>query len=315
MSIWTDKQGRRHVGVMLNRRRVHRVLPKGSSARDAKQVESSLRTALGAKREPNIPGDPPLADIMAIYIKHADSLRSPETAKHHALRVGPWVEGRRASETRQVAAQMTQDMTGHYAPATINRSLGALSKALRLAYKTDVVAIDYSRVIERLPEQNQRDTVLSLNEVKTLADCASETVKAAIWIAIYTGCRRGEILAIKKADISETSIRLRAGNTKTLKARSVPIAAPLRPWLDHVPLGINFEGLKTGFRRAREKAGMPHVTFHDLRRSCATLMIQAGVDLYVVSKLLGHSSVQVTQARYGYLQEERMREGLAKTFG
>ncbi len=300
---------------MLNGRRVHRVLPKGASSRDAKDLEGRLRTSLGSQHAPRVPGDPLLAEIMALYLKHADSLRSPKTAKYHALRVGPWVEGRRASEARHVAAQMTQDMTGHYKPATINRSLGALSKALRLAYKTEVVPFDYSGVIERLPEKNQRDTVLSLEEVKRLADCSSAAVKAAIWIAIYTGCRRGEILALKKEDVSETSLRLRAGNTKTLKARSVPIAAPLRPWLEYVPLTVSMEGLKTGFRRAREKAKMPHVTFHDLRRSCATLMIQAGVDIYVVSKLLGHSSVQVTQSRYGYLQEERMREGLEKTFG
>jgi integrase len=315
VSIWTDKEGRRHVGIMLAGTRVHRICPKGASARDAKELEGRLRTALGSKREPNVPGDPMLADVMALYIKHADSLRSPDTAKHHALRVGPWVDGKRASEARQVAAQMTQDMCGHYAPATINRSLGALSKALRLAYKLDKVPVDYSGVVERLAENNQRDVVLSLAEVKRLADCASASVRAAIWIAIYTGCRRGEILAIKKADIGADSILLRAGNTKTLKARTVPIIAPLRPWLEHVPLGVNFEGLKTGFRRARIAAGMPHVTFHDLRRSCATLMIQADVDLYVVSKLLGHSSVQVTQARYGYLNDAKIKEGLERTFG
>jgi integrase len=315
MSIWTDKAGRRHVGVMLNGKRVHRILPEGSSASYAKQIESSLRTALGTKRAPTIPGDPMLAEVMALFLKHADSLRSPETARFHAGRVGPWTEGRRASETQEVAAEMVQDMLGHYAPATINRSLGTLSKALRLAWKLKRVPHDYSVHIERLPENNQRDTVLSLQEVDRLADCASAQVRAAIWIAIYTGCRRGEILALEAKDIGESTLLLRAGNTKTLKARTVPIVGPLRPWLAYIPLPINFEGLKTGFRRARVKAGMPGVTFHDLRRSCATLMIQAGVDLYVVSKLLGHSSVAVTQKRYGYLQVQQVEEGLRKTFG
>lgn len=36
MSIWTDKQGRRHVGIMVNGKRVHRVLPQDASASDAK---------------------------------------------------------------------------------------------------------------------------------------------------------------------------------------------------------------------------------------------------------------------------------------
>jgi integrase len=79
-------------------------------------------------------------------------------------------------------------------------------------------------------------------------------------------------------------------------------------------LDINYEGLKSSWRRARIAAEMEEYTFHDLRRSCATMMIAAGVDLYVVSKLLGHSSVTVTQTRYGHLQTDRIAAGLAKTF-
>ena len=111
------------------------------------------------------------------------------------------------------------------------------------------------------------------------------------------------------------TMTIHAGNTKTQKTRTIPIVAPLRPWLDQLPIGINFEGLKSGFVRAREKAGLPWLHFHDLRRSCATMMIAAGVDLYVVSKLLGHSSVTVTQTRYGHLQTDRIAAGLQKTFG
>jgi integrase len=116
-------------------------------------------------------------------------------------------------------------------------------------------------------------------------------------------------------DIEGDTITIRAGNTKTLKTRTIPVVPPLRRHLKSIPLGINYEGLKTGFRRAREAAEMPWVTFHDLRRSCATLMIQAGVDLFVVSKLLGHSSVAVTSARYAHLQVAQVQKGLRKTFG
>jgi integrase len=52
-----------------------------------------------------------------------------------------------------------------------------------------------------------------------------------------------------------------------LRYREVPIVPALRPWLKFLPLAINFEGIKTGFRRAREAAGMNHVHFHDLRHS------------------------------------------------
>ncbi len=46
-----------------------------------------------------------------------------------------------------------------------------------------------------------------------------------------------------------------------------------------------------------------------------TLMIAAGVDLYVVSKVLVHSSVAVTQSRYAHMQIDQLREGMNRAFG
>ena len=313
MSQWTDKAGRRHVGVMVNGRRIHRILPQGASASDAKQLEAGLRSAI-AKRIPSIPGDPLLTDVMALYIEHAGSLRSPSTAKMHAHRLGRWMEGYRVSDVRQASAAFVRDAMPHYAPATINRSLGTLKKALRLAWSRDAVHADYSAHIKRLPEHNKRTTYLTVEEVGTLAQFASENVRAAIWIALFTGCRRGEICKIAAADFGSDTIRIEAGNTKTLKRRDVPIVSALRPWLGYLPLPINAQGLKTGFHRARMKAGMRHVNFHDLRHSCATIMLASGVDLYTISKVLGHAS-PTTTARYAHMQIDKQREALEKAFG
>jgi integrase len=313
VSIWTDKDGRTHVSLMVGGARVHRRLPQGTSARDAKQFEAELRSALGRKRTPSIPGDPPMSEVMGLYLKHCDSLRSPETAKYHALRLGPWVDGRRASEARQVAASAVIGMREHYAAATINRSLSAMQKALHMAWEAGRIPEDYSAHIKRLPEHNQRDMFLGVEQVHQLAEAASEQVRAAIWIALLTGCRRGEILAITAEDIGADSITIRAGNTKTLKTRIVPIIPALRPWLKHLPLKMNYEGLKTGFRRAREAALMPWVHFHDLRHSCATILLASGADLYTVAKVLGHSTIKMTE-RYAHHQIAAQRSALEKAF-
>lgn len=315
MSTWTDKDGRRHVGIMLGGKRVHRILPKGATAGDAKQLEAELRAAVGRQRAPVIPGDPSLTAIMGIYLEHAQSLRSPDTAAFHAARLGPWVEKYRASEAQKCAAHIVKDMRSAYAVGTINRSLGALKKALSIAWERGITPENYGLRIKRLPENNARDTTLTHAQVEKLASHASDQVRAAIWLALFTGCRRGELLKLRPEDISADTILIRAGNTKTLKTRTVPIVGPARRWLELVPLKINAEGLKTGFRRAREAADMEHVTFHDLRRSCGTLMIEAGVDLYVVSSILGHSTVTVTQRHYAHMQTKRMAEGLAAAFG
>lgn len=209
---------------------------------------------------------------------------------------------------------MTQDMLGHYAPGTINKSLNALSRALRVAWERGLTKQDHSREITRLPENNARERVLTMDEVQRLADAASEQVRIGIWIGIYTGMRRREILGLTKEHIGE-DLTIPAANAKTRKMRTVPVVPQARPWLAQVPLKISTEGFKTSFARARVKAGLPDVQFRDLRRSCGTMLIRAGVDLYVVSKILGHSSTSVTQKHYAHLLVDQLRDGMKKAFG
>ena len=318
MPVRKDSAGRWHAEACVGRRRLHRRLPVGASASDAKRLEAELTRALHSQRAvrvPDVPGDPPLVELLADYSeRHALNLRSTDTAQYHAYRIGKWCEGRRASDTREVAAAIVQDLQGHYAPATINRSLGALKKALRMAWERGRVPVDYSGMVKRLPEHNQRTQVLTIEQVRALADAASEPVRAAIWIGLLTGCRRGEVCKIQRGDIGDDVLRIEAGNTKTLRYREVPIVPALRPWLAHLPLAVTFEGVKSGIRRAREKAGLPGIGFHILRHSCASILLATGADLYTISKILGHTSVQVTQ-RYSHMQTDAQRKAQELAFG
>ncbi len=311
MSTWIDKAGRRHVGIMAGGQRVHKILPKGASASHAKQLEADIRASIVTT--PRVAGDPKLSEVISLYIAHADTLRSPETAKYHANRIGLWLEKYRASQARQAAAHIVKDMTGHYAAGTINKSLGTLKKALKIAWVEGIIKTDYSTHVTRIPENNARSVYLSIEQVQSIAVHASEAVRAAIWIALLTGARRGEIIKAKAADIGRAELLIHAGNTKTLRTRTVPIVPALRPWLKHIPLSINEEGLKSGFRRAREAAGMGHVHFHDLRHSCASILIATGCDLFTVSKILGHASVKTTE-RYAHMEVTQQRKAMVKAF-
>ncbi len=286
-------------------------MPAGASKKDATDLEGSLRAALASGK---VTSDPPLNKIMSLYLAHAKTLRSADTAKYHAIRMGDWLTGWVASEAKQVAAQMVRDMQATYKPATINRSLGTLKKALSLAFDQGMIPVNYGEQIKRLTENNAREVFLSMDEVKAIASHASMNVRAAIWIGIYTGMRRGEICKLEPSHIQGDMLVIPAGNTKTLKTRAVPLVPQVLPWLEFVPLEINFEGLKTGFDRARKAAGMPHVHFHDLRHSTASLLVQAGVDLHTVSKILGHSTTKMSE-RYAHVKIDQQREALKKVFG
>lgn len=311
MSIWKDKDGRTHVGKMVGGKRVHRILPPDATARDAKRAEALITESLERDKAVNIPGNPLISEAMTLYLAHAENLRSPDTAKYHATRAGQWAAMYRVSQARAFAAHLVQDMLPKYEPATINRTLGTVKKALHMAWERGRTPEDFSRHIKRLPENNARDLYLTIEQVRKLADHASEQTRAAIWIAILTGARRGEILAIKPEDIGADSIILRYGNTKSLKTRSIPITEALRPWLTHLPLQMNYEGLKSGFRRAREAAEMPWVHFHDLRHSCASILINVGEPLTTIRDILGHTSVKTTE-RYSHLETSAQRKALDK---
>jgi integrase len=145
--------------------------------------------------------------------------------------------------------------------------------------------------------------------VRLITQHCTEQASAAIWAALLTGARRGEIFRIKAEHIHENEIHVPASHTKTMRSRVIPIIPELREHLVHFPLTLTIDGVKSSWRRARVKAGMPHVNFHDLRHSCASIMLSLGVDLYTISKVLGHSNTQTTQ-RYAHLQIEQQRSAL-----
>ncbi len=75
------------------------------------------------------------------------------------------------------------------------------------------------------------------------------------------------------------------------------VGRPLRP-----------EAVSRDFGKARDRAGVPRIRFHDLRHSAATALLTAGVPLVVVSEWLGHSGVGITAASYAAVVPELLTE-------
>ena len=318
-----DKEGRYHINLMVNGKRVHRILPKGSTASDAKRLEAELRVALGKQtaqaRRLNIPGDPPMTAILAIFEQHTGG----KGDTHAYLRLGPWAQKYRASQARDFAAHVINDMrkkivdekTGEvkqaYADATINKSLSAAKKGLSLAWEQGLTPENFGAHIKVLELHNKREVFLTVEQVQSIAKHCSIEMQAAIWAALLTGARRGELFKLKADYIGQDTLTFVAETTKTKRTRVVPIVPALRPWLEHFPLTITINGVKSAWRRARVKAGLEHVNFHDLRHSCASILLAHGVDLYTIGKILGHAHTNTTQ-RYAHLQVEQQRTALNK---
>jgi integrase len=71
------------------------------------------------------------------------------------------------------------------------------------------------------------------------------------------------------------------------------------------------ETLSQHFKATQEAAGLPIIRFHDLRHTCATLMLKRGVSPRLIQEVLGHSQITTTMNTYTHVLEEVQREAVA----
>ncbi|WP_372426184.1 tyrosine-type recombinase/integrase [Salinarimonas chemoclinalis] len=177
-----------------------------------------------------------------------------------------------------------------------------------------------------LKEAPPRTRFLTRREFERLHAAASETLKPQLVLAVETGMRKEELLSLTldAIDLSRREIHLQ--ETKTNSPRRVPlsdvaiatisdlIAKPGRPrsrFLFCKPDGTRILCNKKGFRAACERAAIADFRFHDLRHTFASWWVQSGGDLYKLSRVLGHRTLQMS-ARYGHLRTDDLHEEMRK---
>jgi len=208
-------------------------------------------------------------------------------------------------------------------PATVNRYLALLKAIFRYAVENDLLAKSPAKHIRPLPEANIRTRVLNSDErVAFKAACERETNRAAasLFMLLYlTAARLGEALSAKVEDIDLESGVWYLPMTKSGKAAHICLSSAATDLL-HEAIGRRKAGYlfpgkdptkpmtrpTKAFERICASAGINGFTIHDLRRNWASLAVNAGVSLYVVSKALRHSSPNVTAARYAHLQDQAL---------
>lgn len=241
-----------------------------------------------------------LAEALERWLREdAATLRSARDLENKARMLMPYCTGRTIEEIGDVAQRCARDwLTQGLTPATVNRRLAILRRVGNLAHRrwgwSDIALGARVRMI---PGERARHVYLSPEDVHRLAAAARDPrVRDAIILAAYTGLRRGELLALTADALRDGILYIRTG--KTQRMRAVPLPAPAREIA--LPLGLTAHELRGEFDRARERARMPHVRFHDLRHTYASWLVQSGAPLAAVRDLLGHASIATT-GRYSHL--------------
>lgn len=204
-----------------------------------------------------------------------------------------------AAVDRYVALRRTEEVTDH----TISKEVTHLVSVLKLAKRGGCYTgeLDVLRPADLHVGYVPRKRALTLPELAALLSELEPHHGALVAVCVALGCRLGEAQRLLPTDIEAEQVLIRG--TKTAGARRyVPILSVYRPLLDGarpwLPLA-RWDNVRRGLARACKRAGIDRVTPNDLRRTHATLLVEAGVDRDVIRRLLGHSTTTMLDRVYG----------------
>lgn len=163
---------------------------------------------------------------------------------------------------------------------------------------------------------------LTFDEVKELmnTDIKDIRIKRAFLFSCFTGLRYSDIVALKwknVKDLGDGNIQLEFIQKKTKNQVVVPLNSNALQWMperkcdEQEVFELPFYSVVLIKLRKWVKGSSitKDVTFHVARHTYATMLLYYGADLYTVSKLLGHSSVQITQI-YAKVMDETKRKAV-----
>ena len=209
-------------------------------------------------------------------------------------------------------------------PTTVNIGLRYIRAVLAKAKKWEY--IQTTPPVEMLHQTKLPPRFLTDGEFWSIHDSAKDQrMKDIFAFAMYTGCRISEILSLPWKHVLFESNQIIIGNwekyeTKNNRTRSIPMHVKIRILIEKLKvdsngseLVFNHDGKKwsplyvsTQFKKACVDARIDNAHFHTLRHTFASMLVQSGVPIYSVSKLLGHSEIKTTEI-YSHLSPSSLQ--------
>ncbi len=203
---------------------------------------------------------------------------------------------------------------------TANIYFSTFKTCITLARERNV--IQFNPCLEIYPPKKRpvKKEYLTIDEVKKLAktDCKNETVKRAFLFSVLTGLRWSDIQKLTWSEVVKTGngYQLVFNQKKTGGLEYLPLSEQARNILGTAgkPDQTVFDSLVYDYRISHiletwlSMAGITKkITFHNARHSFAVLQLDLGTDIYTVSQLLGHASINSTQV-YAKIVDEKKRQ-------
>jgi integrase/recombinase XerC len=235
-----------------------------------------------------------------------------------------------------IRAFMAQRRTDSLGSRSLARVLSSLRSYFQFLEREGILTSEALNVIRSPKIPRTLPKALTVIEAKETVSMAGELEErpwvaardmAVIALCYGAGLRISEALALRKADLESTTLRVTG---KGGKIRMVPLIVSVRAFIDTylglVPFAVKaeepmFRAIRGGvlgprpiqarMELLRSALGLPHsATPHALRHSFATHLLGKGGDLRAIQELLGHASLSTTQI-YTAVDTERLLESYA----
>nr|WP_193749112.1 site-specific integrase [Sphingopyxis sp. C-1] len=281
-----------------------------------------------AAKKKEVKSIPTYADLAAQHLDHAKTYQRRPSNTESVLRVHlipKWGTYRLHEITTQAISKWFADKIAEgLAPATIEKIRVIFSRSFELGRQWNIAGADPNPVrnVPRRRFKNARTKFLSAVEAKRLLaeaeKSANPQLKNIIGLLLLTGARKTELLTAQWQHIDLERRTWHIPTTKTGVPRYVPLSQAAMdiiealpkfdgcPWLLPNPAKLKpYYDLKRPWDTARDAAGLADLHIHDLRHSAASFMINAGIDLFAVGRILGHADHQSTM-RYSHLANDTL---------
>lgn len=209
----------------------------------------------------------------------------------------------------------------------INGYLRALQGAFQRAVEQGMLKENTFKKVNKIKFPENDPVPLKPGEFEKIMDSEKDPLLRSIYLfAINTGMRRDEIRLLKweSIDMDKKLIWVKNHNeftTKSKRSRLIPINDTLFKEIQQLTgkvkegefifmrnhVVLTREYITKRFKKAIKAANLnPHYHFHSLRHSFASILIQKGISLFHVSRLLGHADIRTTQI-YTHLNADDLR--------
>lgn len=307
------------------RRRQKRIT--ADTLKELRRKESE--TILGARRKVGR-GDMTFSECVDAYFSEIESSQSPITVQNKRHVFYGIMACLNDKQLRRIGSDDIEEIIDNRSTeisyATLRKEMTDMKAFFTWCY---VRRLTDENVMEKMkipPYRHKERPFLTEKEMwNVIMSARRREHRMAFLVICFTGLRKEELGGLSIGDLWNHELHL-SHVAKRIKGKGIVITesfknetskriVPIPLWIEH-DLREFLETADYPFREMsgrlshimRETVGSRNLTVHDLRHSYAALLISKGVDIYTLSKIMGHSSIDTTARIYGHLYDESRRK-------